>query len=137
MVHPHSLRIPRVRRYSGYCQRILYFAYRAITVSGLTSHSIRLYPMLLYAVLTPNLLLNLVWPLSLSLATTHKISVDFFSSPYLDVSVREVPHINLWIQLMLTTVASSRVSPFGHPWLYRLFAPYRGLSQLVTSFFGS
>ena len=44
----------------------------------------------------------MVWPLPRSLATTDGISVDFFSSPYLDVSVQAVPHHNLWIQLWLT-----------------------------------
>ena len=50
---------------------------------------------------TPDSLLIPVWPLSLSLATTHKISVDFSSSPYLDVSVQEVPLIYLCIQYMI------------------------------------
>ena len=39
-----------------------------------------------------------VWPLSLSLATTRKISVDFSSYGYLDVSVPRVPLPNLFIQ---------------------------------------
>ena len=52
-------------------------------------------------VLTPNLFLNLVWPLPISLATTLGISFDFFSSPYLDVSVQEVPFLNLCIQLRI------------------------------------
>ena len=47
---------------------------------------------------TPKILLPSVWPPPLSLATTRGISVDFFSSPYLDVSVREVPHVYLCIQ---------------------------------------
>ena len=46
-----------------------------------------------FTVLTPNVLLPSVWPLSLSLATTRKISVDFSSSAYLDVSVRQVPSL--------------------------------------------
>ena len=50
---------------------------------------------------TPSVLLLLVWPLSLSLATTREISVDFSSSSYLDVSVQRVPFINLCIQLMI------------------------------------
>ena len=49
-------------------------------------------------VLTRKVFLPLVWPLSLSLATTRKISVDFFSSAYLDVSVRRVPFAYLFIQ---------------------------------------
>ena len=55
-----------------------------------------------FTVLTPNVLLPSVWPLSLSLATTRKISVDFFSSAYLDVSVRQVPLIYLCIQYTIT-----------------------------------
>ena len=54
-----------------------------------------------YAVRTPKELLPLVWPLSISLATTLEISVDFFSSPYLDVSVQAVPLIYLLIQYMM------------------------------------
>ena len=50
---------------------------------------------------TPSVLLLLVWPLSLSLATTREISVDFSSSWYLDVSVPKVPLINLCIQYMI------------------------------------
>lgn len=50
---------------------------------------------------TPKKLLPSVWPLSISLATTLEISVDFFSSPYLDVSVREVTLIYLCIQYMI------------------------------------
>ena len=53
------------------------------------------------SVLTPSIFLKMVWPLPISLATTFGISIDFFSSPYLDVSVREVPFINLCIQLMI------------------------------------
>ena len=55
---------------------------------------------------TPDSLLIPVWPLSLSLATTHEISVDFSSSPYLDVSVQEVPLIYLWIQYMIYELLS-------------------------------
>ena len=50
---------------------------------------------------TPEILLPPVWPLPRSLATTCGISVDVFSSPYLDVSVQAVPYMNLWIQFML------------------------------------
>ena len=48
-----------------------------------------------------------VWALSVSLAATSKITVVFFSSGYLDVSVHRVPDINLWIQLMTTEVFSA------------------------------
>ena len=66
-------------------------------------------------VLTPEILLSPVWPLPLSLATTQGISVDVFSSPYLDVSVQAVPSVHLWIQCTVTGVAAGRVSPFGYP----------------------
>ena len=42
-----------------------------------------------------------VWPPPVSLATTSGISFDFLSSAYLDVSVRQVPFLNLWIQLRI------------------------------------
>ena len=57
-----------------------------------------------YAVRTPKVLLPSVWPLPRSLATTCGISVDFFSSPYLDVSVQAVTPVYLLIQY---TVLSS------------------------------
>ena len=50
---------------------------------------------------TPWILLPTVWPPPLSLATTRGISVDVFSSPYLDVSVQAVPLIYLCIQYMM------------------------------------
>ena len=59
---------------------------------------------------TPSVFLLSVWPLSLSLATTREISVDFSSSWYLDVSVPKVPLINLCIQLMIYD-SSSYVFP--------------------------
>ena len=59
---------------------------------------------------TPYVFLLTVWPLSLSLATTHEISVDFSSSGYLDVSVPRVPLIYLCIQY---TIHDS--SPWGFP----------------------
>ena len=45
---------------------------------------------------TPEILLLPVWPPPRSLATTSGISVDVFSSPYLDVSVQAVPLIYLF-----------------------------------------
>ena len=59
---------------------------------------------------TPKVLLLLVWPPPLSLATTRGISVDFFSSGYLDVSVPRVPHVTLWIH-----VTFHGSSPWGFP----------------------
>ena len=49
----------------------------------------------------------LVWPLPRSLATTSGISVDFSSSPYLDVSVQAVPPVYLLIQYTVTEYCSA------------------------------
>ena len=67
-----------------------------------------------YSVLTPKVFLLSVWPLPRSLATTYGISVDFFSSPYLDVSVQAVPLIYLFIQYMMHRLDSMRIAPFGY-----------------------
>ena len=73
------------------------------------------------AVLTPKVLLLLVWPLPLSLATTSGISFDFSSSRYLDVSVPGV----------LFTFPSQYCSTIGHQVVFRLggWAP-----RLLTGF---
>ena len=63
---------------------------------------------------TPKEFLLSVWPLTISLATTLVISVDFSSSPYLDVSVQAVPLIYLCIQYMMTVHDHSRIAPFGY-----------------------
>ena len=63
---------------------------------------------------TPKILLPSVWPPPLSLATTRGISVDVFSSPYLDVSVQAVPYVLLFDSQHVDTVLPYRVSPFGY-----------------------
>ena len=63
---------------------------------------------------TPKVFLPLVWPLPLSLATTRGISVDFFSSPYLDVSVQAVPFVRLFDSTHDVGVLLQRIAPFGH-----------------------
>ena len=55
-----------------------------------------------------------VWPLPRSLATTYGISVDFSSSPYLDVSVQAVPHVHLFDSMHVTQILSVWVAPFGN-----------------------
>ena len=56
---------------------------------------------------TPQVLLPMVWPLSLSLAATQKIDVSFSSSAYLDVSVQRVPFHTLCIGVWMTEVFSA------------------------------
>ena len=122
MVPPYSHRVSRVRRYSGYSWLTSLFAYETLTLYGVSSHTLQLNYVIPYAVQTPKVLLLSVWPLPRSLATTKGISVDVFSSPYLDVSVQAVPHLHLCIQCRLTGLSPSRVSPFGYP---RIIACFR------------
>ena len=128
MVPPSSHRVPRVRRYSGSSLLPSSFVYETLTLCGALSHALRLNSGIRSTVRTPGTLLLPVWPLSLSLATTQEISVDVFSSPYLDVSVQAVPFIHLCIQCMMTGLDSGRVSPFGHPRVWRLLSANRGFS---------
>ena len=113
MVPPSSHRVSRVRRYSGYSWLKDPFAYRILTFSDRPSHAVRLDSFI-------------PWPLPRSLATTDGISVDFSSSPYLDVSVQAVPLIRLCIQRMMTRLLlpdcsirkSTDIAPtYGSPWL--------------------
>ena len=122
MVPPYSHRVSRVRRYSGYSWLSSPFVYETLTPYGVSSHTLRLSYLMPFAVRTPQVLLPVVWPAPRSLATTKGISVDVFSSPYLDVSVQAVPSAYLWIQYTVTGLDSSRVSPFGYP---RIIACFR------------
>ena len=115
VVHPSSHGVSRVPRYSGYSLPAFSFVYGTLTLSGWPSQTIPLDSAIHVAVLTPEVLLPLVWPLPRSLATTCGISVDFSSSPYLDVSVQAVPSVYLWIQYTVTGYEPSRVAPFGYP----------------------
>ena len=111
MVPPPSLRVPRAHRYSGFRSRALRFAYVIITLFDPISHSVRLRFTLILSVLTPLVFLPAVWPLPISLATTLGISFDFSSSAYLDVSVRQVPSLRLWIH---RSVCASSAQGFPH-----------------------
>ena len=116
MVPPASHRVSRVRRYSGYPLSVSLFAYRALTLYGRLSHAVQLSSSDLDAGPNPENPERLsVWPPPRSLATTSGISVDVFSSPYLDVSVQAVPHVLLFYSQHVDTVLPCRVSPFGYP----------------------
>ena len=91
---------------------------------------------MLNAVRTPKVFPLSVWPLSLSLATTHKISVDFFSSPYLDVSVQAVPLVYLCIQYTMHEVSHADCS-IRKSAGQSVLTTHHSLSQLITSFIGS
>ena len=73
-----------------------------------------------------------VCPLPRSLATTSGISVDFSSSPYLDVSVQAVPYLRLFCSTQVDGVLLRRVSPFGNSGInayVQLPQTYRSLSR--------
>ena len=128
MVPPYSHRVSRVRRYSGFSWLLSVFAYETFTLFGGPSHVLLLTFSIPSAVQTPKVLLLSVWPLPRSLATTSGISVDFFSSPYLDVSVQEVPYSMLFYSQGVDRVLLCRVSPFGNPRIiacFRLPVAYR------------
>ena len=81
---------------------------------------------------TPKILLPSVWPSPRSLATTSGISVDVFSSPYLDVSVQAVPDVHLFDSMHVAGVLLQRVSPFGNLRIkahLQLPEAYRSLSR--------
>ena len=102
------------------------------TLSGSPSQMIQLTSMILNAVLTPNVLLLSVWPLPLSLATTSGISIDFSSSGYLDVSVPQVPLVQLFDSLYDPWFFTMGVPTFGNPRInayLQLPAAYRSLSR--------
>ena len=116
VVHPSSHRVSRVRRYSGYPLSVSLFAYGALTLYGRLSHAVQLgFPDHDAGPNPDDPEGPSVWPLPRSLATTGGISVDVFSSPYLDVSVQAVPHVLLFYSQHVDTVLPCRVSPFGHP----------------------
>ena len=77
-----------------------------------------------------------VWALPLSLAATNRIDVSFSSSPYLDVSVQEVPphDYGFIIRYMRSSHVGFPIQISADRWI---FAPPRSFSQLITSFFGS
>ena len=114
VVHPVSHGVSRVPRYSG--SQLTQIAFR---IRG--SHP--LWPA--FPCRSPKLLCRsagpqpqrihpLVWPLPISLATTFGISVDVFSSSYLDVSVQMVPFVRLFDSTHDTGVLLQWVSPFGN-----------------------
>ena len=111
MVPPCSDQVSRVWPYSGYCAAAFVFIYVTLTLFGGPSHALRLTIAVLKAVRTPAVFPPLVWPLPRSLATTCGISVDVFSSPYLDVSVQVVPSVHLCIQC---TVPKLHFGGFPH-----------------------
>ncbi len=110
MVPAPSHRVSRVPWYSGYCRPFRAFAYGALTLSGRSFQSLSAGPSGNLCSPYPGMLRIPVWALPRSLAATCGIDFSFFSSGYLDVSVRRVPLHNLWIQSWM-----HGVPPCGFP----------------------
>ena len=91
---PCGFHVPTDTLDTGHC---LFVSSTGLSPSSVQlSRSVRLQINMLIPVRTHKVFLLHVWPLPISLATTFGISFDFFSSPYLDVSVREVPFLILF-----------------------------------------
>ena len=136
MVPPYSDQVSRVWPYSGSCAASVVFTYATLTLFGVLSHTLRLTTRVLKAVHTPNVFLHSVWPLPRSLATTCGISVDFFSSPYLDVSVQAVPSVRLCVHRTVTGLPRPGF-PIRKSTDRCLLSATRGISLIAASFFGS
>ena len=132
MVPPVSHGVSRVPRYSGYDLLNILFAYGVLTLCDRPSQTFRLKISSRDDRPQPRRINPTVWPLPRSLATTYGISVDFSSSPYLDVSVQAVPHVHLFYSMHVTWILSMWVAPFGNPRIdgYLLLpVAYRSLSR--------
>ena len=132
MVPPVSHRVPRVQRYSGSSLTGFGFQIRGshplwpafpCRSSNLSCRCVSPQPRRI----NPP-----VWPLPISLATTFGISVDVFSSPYLDVSVQAVSRVRLFDSTHADGGLLRRVPPFGNLRVngyLLLTAAYRSLSR--------
>ena len=101
MVDPDSDKISRVPSYSGYFQLFLDFDYETFTPFGVPSQTLRLSIQIHIEVLQPQYASILVWPILRPLAATSRISIDFYSSRYLDVSVPSVNSVTATLLTML------------------------------------
>ena len=133
VVHPSSHRVSRVRRYSGFSLSVFSFAYGTLTLCGRPSHAVLLDTSSHDASPNPeDHCWPSVWPFPRSLATTSGISVDVFSSSYLDVSVQTVPLMHLFDSVHDTWVLLKCVPTFGNLRInayLQLPEAYRSLSR--------
>ena len=114
MVPPASHRVPRVPRYSGYSPLRNDFRRQGSHHLWLAFPDHSANHSSFFDCPQPQRINPLVWPLPRSLATTGGISVDFSSSPYLDVSVQAVPFVHLFDSMHDHTLLTCGVSPFGY-----------------------
>lgn len=131
MVLADSDRISHVPPYSGYCQVIILFCLQGYHLLWLTfpgNSAIKL-SSTLQSYNPQKAQTFWVWAIPLSLAATKGITIVFFSTGYLDVSVLRV--------CAKLPIFNREGCPIRKSTGYGLFAPNRGLSQLITSFIAS
>ena len=104
MVPARSDKVSRVSSYSGYRHADSRFVYGTVTLCGRLS--LNLSTTIIRSIMRsePRNARTPVCPLSISLAATLEIDFSFSSSPYLDVSVQEVPLHTLWIGVWMIRV---------------------------------
>ena len=132
VVHPVSHGVSRVPRYSGSRLSAPAFGYGALTLSSRPSHAVLLASSDRDVCPQPRRINPPVWPPPRSLATTCGISVDVFSSSYLDVSVRKVPRVRLFYSAHAPRFFITVVSQFGYLRIrayLQLPAAFRSLSR--------
>ena len=136
MVPAPSARVSRVPAYSGTRPAAPPSAYGAFTLSGRLSQSRSAWLDSPFRGPEPRGACAAVWAPPVSLAATPGIDLSFFSSGYLDVSVRRVPLHTLWIHAWMHGVRPVRVSPFRHLRItghVPLPAAFRSLSRLSSA----
>ena len=108
MVSARSIKVSRVSMYSGSCLVSINFRIRAF--HPLWTDFPNRSPNVAYRDDSPNPSMHARWfglfPFRSPLL--RKSNVSFSSSPYLDVSVQEVPNLHLWIQYRSTGVCPAR-----------------------------
>ena len=136
MVSALSVKVPRVSTYSGSCLISIRFRIRA-------SHPLWMdFPdhssILVHRYDSPNPRMHALWfglfPFRSPLL--RKSNISFSSSPYLDVSVQEVPGLTLFYSGKVDRSLSCQVSPFRNlrvKGYLLLTAAYRSLSRLSSA----
>ena len=127
MVHPSSTRISRVPAYLFVCLVLRQcFVYGTVTLCRRPSQNV---------LLAINNKSHQALPRSL--AATKRISIDFFSFGYLDVSVPRVRFFNLFYSVKDDSTCVEPGFPIRTSLVQRLFPAHQSFSQNSTSFIAS
>lgn len=124
------------------------FAYRTFTFFGVSFQKLLLSSANAMSwVLQPSAILinqeSEVWAFAVSLSATKTIFVNFFSSPYLDVSVRGVTILAIIIPVNwkfgreISRYETGWVAPFGNRWIKGFWLLPNAFRAPYTSFIGN